>query len=91
MHTSQQFLFGPFRLDPTNARLHHDLADAYFRSNQISKGLWAAQRAWELDNLATRPKRKLTDPQRKQVLRWLTEKYLGLGAIFVFREAVSNP
>jgi hypothetical protein len=59
------------RLDPTEAQLRFLLADALFRSGNPVDGRRQAEEALRLDELSTEPVRKLKDPQRGQVRKWL--------------------
>jgi hypothetical protein len=67
-------VLGPFveKNDPTDAKLHYALAAAWFRAGENQKGREQAERALHLDEGVRLPTRKLTDPQRKQVLEWLS-------------------
>lgn len=58
--------------DPTDARLRYQLAELLLRNNPRSEdGRSQARKAQELDGLATVPSRKLSDPQREQIRKWL--------------------
>jgi hypothetical protein len=59
------------RLDPTEARLRFLLAEAYFGSGNTVGGRQEAEKAWQRDQEATEPVRKLEPPQREQVRKWL--------------------
>jgi O-antigen ligase len=63
--------------DPNNAAVHYLLAAAYFRADNEAEGRKQAQRAQELDVLAPGPGRKLTDPQRENIRKWLADGLKG--------------
>ncbi len=57
--------------DPTEAKLHYSLALAWAKAGDRRRCREQAEEARRLDEIATAPTRKLTDPQRKQVRDWL--------------------
>jgi O-antigen ligase len=58
-------------LDPTEARLHYELAEAWFLADDQVKGREQAALAHALDEQAIVAGRHLTDPQRQQIQKWL--------------------
>jgi hypothetical protein len=65
--TLEQFLPN----DPHDAALHYGLTEGWFKAGDKAKGQEHAVEALRLDDLASLPARKLTDPQREQVRKWL--------------------
>lgn len=57
--------------DPTEARLRYQLADVLFQAGDSVLGRRQAEEAARLDELATEPGRRLSEPQREQVRQWL--------------------
>jgi hypothetical protein len=57
--------------DPTEARLHFQLADAWFKADNPVEGRAAAREAQRLDALSTEPTRQLSNAQREQIKNWL--------------------
>jgi hypothetical protein len=53
--------------DPTEAALHYELAELYQNAEEPARGKLEAQRALELDRLATTPARQLTAAQRAKL------------------------
>jgi hypothetical protein len=62
------------RRDPTEARLRYQLADVLFRAGGEVDGREQAHKALQLDDVATEPGRKLTDAQREQARKWVSER-----------------
>jgi tetratricopeptide (TPR) repeat protein len=58
--------------DPTDAALRFQLARAWFKAGDKEKGREQAEAASRLDEAAVLPTRKLADPQREQVQKWLS-------------------
>jgi len=63
--------------DPTDARLHFQIAQAWFKAEENQRGRAHAEEAQRLDEAVASPTRKLTDPQRKQIREWLTPSSAG--------------
>ncbi len=59
--------------DPTEARLHFQLADAWFRADNPVEGRAAAREAQRLNELATEPARRLSGAQQEQIRKWLAD------------------
>src|SRR5262249_39186117 len=59
------------RRDPTEVRLRYQLAEVLFQAGNEADGKLQAEEALRLDQLATQPTRKLTNPQREQIQKWL--------------------
>jgi hypothetical protein len=57
--------------DPTNASLQYQLVETLFLADLPVHGRSHARIAQQLDAIATRPERKLTATQRKQLQSWL--------------------
>ena len=57
--------------DPTEARLHFQLAEAWFQADNPVEGRVAAREALRLDQLSAEPTRRLSNSQREQVRKWL--------------------
>jgi hypothetical protein len=62
------------RLAPTEARLRFRLAEALFLTGKVTRARQEARQARELDRLASRPWRRLSDVQRRKVEEWLGPK-----------------
>jgi hypothetical protein len=60
--------------DPTEARLHYQLAEALFHLQEVVQARREAERAHELDALATHPERQLTERERQQLPKWLESR-----------------
>jgi hypothetical protein len=58
--------------DPHEASLRYALARAWFGAGDKEKGREQAEAARHLDEAADSPTRKLSDPQREQVEKWLS-------------------
>jgi len=58
-------------LDPTEARLRFQAAEAWFRAGDAVQGRRQAAAAVEYDQLSAVPERKLSEQQHKQVQAWL--------------------
>jgi O-antigen ligase len=58
--------------DPTEASLHYQLAETLFLAGLPVDARREAYAAHSLDEQATTPGRKLTDPQREQIKNWLS-------------------
>jgi hypothetical protein len=63
--------------DPTDAKLHFQIARAWFKAGESQKGRGYAEEARRLDEAVASPTRKLTDPQRKQIREWLADSPAG--------------
>jgi hypothetical protein len=63
--------------DPSEASLHYRLAEVLFRADEPVRALDEAQMAQRLDEQATSPERRLTDPQRQQVRTWIESRSKG--------------
>jgi Tfp pilus assembly protein PilF len=59
--------------DPTEARLHYELAESLFLADLPVDGRSQARIAQELDEQSTQPERQLSDAQRAQIRTWLTK------------------
>ncbi len=70
-HDAAETLEGYLPYDPTDAKLHFQIARAWFKAEENQKGRTHAEEAQRLDEAAASPTRKLTDPQRKQIRDWL--------------------
>jgi O-antigen ligase/polysaccharide polymerase Wzy-like membrane protein/tetratricopeptide repeat protein len=57
--------------DPTEARLHFQLAQVLFQADKPAEARRQAEEARRLDRVSTEPSRRLTDSQRKQIEKWL--------------------
>lgn len=57
--------------DPTEARLHFQLAETWFQADNPAEGWAAAREAQRLDQLSKEPTRRLSSAQREQVRKWL--------------------
>jgi hypothetical protein len=57
--------------DPTEARLHYQLAEMLFQADDPVQARLQAKAALDLEEHATVASRRLTDPQRKHVRTWL--------------------
>jgi hypothetical protein len=68
---SAQALAAAVELDPTEARLRYDLAEAWFLAGDRLQGQHQAGLALALDDQATSVGRRLTASQREQARKWL--------------------
>lgn len=59
------------RRAPRKTQLRYQLADALFLADDRTEGRRQAEKALDLNKAATDPGNKLTDDQRRQLLRWL--------------------
>jgi hypothetical protein len=60
--------------DPTEAPLRYRLAEAWFNAGDPVRGRRHAAIAGELDELASVPERHLTDEQRGEIQKWLSDQ-----------------
>jgi Flp pilus assembly protein TadD len=65
--TLEQFLPN----DPHDTALRYNLAVAWLKAGDKEKARRHAEEALRLNERLTYPSRKLTDPQRKQLLQWI--------------------
>jgi hypothetical protein len=63
--------------DPTDSKLHFQIARVWFLAGENRRGRVHAEEAQRLDAAVTSPTRKLTDPQRKQIREWLAPSSSG--------------
>ena len=60
-------------LDPTEARLHYELAEILYKIDSHVDGRREAEKALALHQLATTDARRLSGAQYSQVQKWLVE------------------
>jgi hypothetical protein len=73
--------------DPTDAKLHFQIARAWFKAGENRKGREYAEEAQRLDEVVASPTRKLTDTQRKQIREW----FQSVSAAGLFNSHVDRP